>query len=110
MTVFEALPVAGGMLAVGIPEYRLPEGHSQRRDQAAITDLGVEIRLNTALGKDITTEQLFDQGYKAILMATGAHAGQKLGIPGEDLEGVVEGVAFLRDLALNKADQGPRSR
>ena len=102
ITVFESLPVAGGMLAVGIPEYRLPKD-ILNMEIAAITDLGVEIKLNTAFGKDITTEQLLDQGYGAILMATGAHAGQKLGIPGEDLDGVAEGVAFLRDLALNKA-------
>jgi len=63
----------------------------------------VEIKVNTALGKDVTTKQLFEEGYKAILMATGAHGGQKLGISGEDAEGVAEGVTFLRDLALNKA-------
>jgi NADH-quinone oxidoreductase subunit F len=101
VTVFESLPVAGGMLAVGIPEYRLPKD-VLNGEIAAITDLGVEIKLNTTLGKDVTTEQLFGQGYKAVLMATGAHAGQKLGIPGEDAEGVAEGVTFLRDLALNK--------
>lgn len=101
VTVFESLPVAGGMLAVGIPEYRLPK-EILNAEIAAITDLGVEIKLNSAFGRDITTEQLFADGYKAVLMATGAHAGQKLGIPGEDLEGVAEGVSFLRDLALKK--------
>jgi NADH-quinone oxidoreductase subunit F len=100
--VFEALPVAGGMLAVGIPEYRLPKKVLNAEIQA-IADLGVEIKLNTALGKDVTTAQLFEQGYKAMLMATGAHAGQKLGVPGEDATGVFEGVTFLRDLNLNKA-------
>lgn len=99
--VFEALPVAGGMLAVGIPEYRLPKD-VLNGEIAAITDMGVEIKLNTALGRDVTTKQLFDEGYKAILMATGAHEGQKLGIPGEDSEGVLDGVTFLRDLALRK--------
>ncbi|OPY71083.1 MAG: NADP-reducing hydrogenase subunit HndC [Syntrophorhabdaceae bacterium PtaU1.Bin034] len=102
VTVFESLPVAGGMLAVGIPEYRLPK-EVLNAEIAAITALGVEINLNTALGKDITTEQLFEQGYKAVLMATGAHAGQKMGIPGEEAAGVLEGVTFLRDLNLNKA-------
>ncbi|HAG11586.1 MAG TPA: hydrogenase [Desulfotomaculum sp.] len=101
-TVFEALPVAGGMLAVGIPEYRLPK-EILNAEIKAITDLGVELKLNTALGKDITTEQLFAQGFKAILMATGAHQGQKLGIPGEDAQGAVDGVTFLRDLNLKKA-------
>jgi NADH-quinone oxidoreductase subunit F len=101
VTVFEALPKAGGMLAVGIPEYRLPK-EVLDAEITAIKDLGVEIKLNTRLGKDVTTEQLFSQGYQAVLMATGAHAGQKLGIPGDDAEGVVEGVTFLRDLNLKK--------
>jgi NADH-quinone oxidoreductase subunit F len=101
VTVFEALPIAGGMLAVGIPEYRLPKD-VLNAEIKAITDLGVELKLNTALGKDITTAQLFSQGFGAVLMATGAHFGQKLGIAGEDLEGVADGVTFLRDMALNK--------
>ncbi len=101
VTVFEAMPVAGGMLAVGIPEYRLPK-NILKAEIDAIADLGVEIRLNTTFGKDVTTEKLFADGYKAILLATGAHAGQRLGIPGEEMDGVVEGVTFLRDLSLKK--------
>ena len=101
-TVFEALPVAGGMLAVGIPSYRLPK-EVLDAEIKTITDLGVELKLSTALGKDITIKQLFAQGYKAVLMATGAHAGQKLGIPGEEAQGVIDGVGFLRNLALKKA-------
>jgi formate dehydrogenase (NADP+) beta subunit len=102
VTVYEALSVAGGMLAVGIPEYRLPKA-VLAAEIKTITDLGVEIKLNTALGRDITTDQLHKDGYKAILMATGAHTGQSLGIPGEDAQGALEGVTFLRDLNLNKA-------
>ncbi len=101
VTVFESLPKPGGMLAVGIPEYRLPKDVLEAEIEA-ITDLGVEIKLNTALGKDVTTEQLFSQGYGAVLMATGAHAGQKLGIPGDNAPGVFEGATFLRDLNLKK--------
>lgn len=101
VTVFESLPVAGGMLAVGIPEYRLPKD-ILNAEIASITGLGVEIKLNTQIGKDVTTEGLFSKGYGAVLMATGAHAGQKLGIPGDDSEGVFEGVTFLRDLNLKK--------
>jgi len=67
-----------------------------------ITDLGVEIRYNTAIGKDITIDKLMKDGYEAILMATGAHKGQKLGIPGEDAKGVVDGVTFLRSLNLKE--------
>ena len=100
--VFEALPVAGGMLAVGIPEYRLPKD-ILNAEVKAITDLGVEIKYNTAIGKDITIEKLLTDGYGAVLMATGAHKGQKLGIPGDDAEGVIDGATFLRNFNLKKA-------
>ncbi len=101
VTVFEALPVAGGMLAVGIPDYRLPK-EILKNEIKLITDLGVEIRYNTALGKDITTDKLFAEGYSAILVATGAHKGQRLGIDGEETKGVLDGVTFLRDVNLGK--------
>jgi NADH-quinone oxidoreductase subunit F len=104
VTVFEALPVAGGMLAVGIPDYRLPRD-VLNKEIKAISDLGVEIKYNCALGKDITTEKLFADGYSAILMATGAHKGQKLNIPGEDANGVADGVTFLRDVNLNRTEK-----
>ena len=99
VTVFEALPVAGGMLAVGIPDYRLPK-EVLNTEVKAITDLGVEIKYNMRLGKDITTGKLFTEGYSAILMATGAHLGQKLDIPGEKSGGVIDGVTFLRNVNL----------
>ena len=102
VTVFEALPVPGGMLAVGIPEYRLPKD-ILNAEVKAITDLGVEIKYNTAIGKDISVQKLLTDGYEAVLMATGAHKGQKLGLPGDDSEGVVDGATFLRNLALKKA-------
>ncbi len=100
-TVFEALPVAGGMLAVGIPDYRLPR-EILNAEIKAIADMGVEIKYNTKFGKDITSDNLFNDGYRAILFATGAHGGQKLGIPGEEEIAVVDGVSFLRDVNLNK--------
>lgn len=100
-TVFESLPVAGGMLAVGIPDYRLPRD-ILNTEIKAITDMGVEIKLNTRFGKDITSKDLFTDGYRAILLATGAHQGQKLGIPGEDSKGVADGVTFLRSANLNE--------
>jgi NADH-quinone oxidoreductase subunit F len=102
VTVFESLPVPGGMLAVGIPEYRLPKD-ILNAEVKAITDLGVEIKYNTAIGKDVTIEKLLTDGYGAVLMATGAHKGQKLGLPGDDAEGVIDGAAFLRNLNLKKA-------
>ena len=100
-TIFEALPVVGGMLAVGIPEYRLPREVLQA-DIEFITGLGVEIKTNTPVGPDLSSGGLLEQGFKAVFIAVGAHKGQKLAIAGEDLEGVFDGVSFLRDLNLGK--------
>jgi len=107
VTVYEALPVAGGMLAVGIPEYRLPQA-VLNEEINAIKELGVRIKLNTRIGKDIQFDELLQQ-YKAVLIAVGAHVGRKLEIPGEDLEGVIDCVGFLRDVNLgNKVTLGKR--
>jgi NADH-quinone oxidoreductase subunit F len=100
VTVFEALPVAGGMLAVGIPDYRLPKD-ALKRDIEVIANLGVEIRTGTKVGVDIPWDDLRSQ-YDAVFVAIGAHRDQRLGVPGEDLDGVIPGVEFLRDLALGK--------
>lgn len=102
-TVFEALSVPGGMLAVGIPEYRLPK-HRLQNEIEDIQKLGVEIRLNSSIGKDgLTIDSLWQQGYKAVFVATGAHKSLKLGIPGEDMEGVYHGTTFLKDINLGKS-------
>jgi len=101
VTIFEALPVAGGMLAVGIPEYRLPKRILQREIEY-ITGLGVDIRTNTALGRDFGLNELIERGYGAILVAIGAHKGSKLPIPGAELEGTIVGTSFLRDVNLGK--------
>jgi NADPH-dependent glutamate synthase beta subunit-like oxidoreductase len=89
------------MLRVGIPEYRLP-GSILDAEINRISKLGVEIKNNIALGKDITVNKLFRQGYKAVFIATGAHRPQALGIPGEDAKSVVPGVSFLQDIRLGK--------
>lgn len=99
-TVFEKLPVAGGMLAVGIPDYRLPKD-VLRKEIESIQALDVEIRTNTTVGKDISIQELERQGYKALFIATGAHRSRRLGVPGEDLKGVVHAIDFLRDASLN---------
>ncbi len=102
VTVFEALPIPGGMLSVGIPEYRLPRGIIQK-EIAAIQKLGVELRLSSPIGRDgLTLGALHKQGYKAVLIAVGAHSSMRLNIPGEELEGVYHGVSFLRDVNLGK--------
>ncbi len=101
VTVLEALPVAGGMLAVGIPSYRLPK-EVVRREISALQDLGVDIRTGQTLGRDFTLEDLFAEGYEAIFLGLGAHQSNRLGIPGEDAQGVLQGVSFLRQLNLGE--------
>jgi heterodisulfide reductase subunit A-like polyferredoxin len=100
-TVFEKLPVLGGMLTVGIPSYRLPRD-TINAEIDVIREMGVELKTGVEIGKDFTIAQLREQGYKAFFVAIGAHECKKLGIEGEDLEGVYEGVAFLRDVNLGK--------
>lgn len=108
VTVFETLPRPGGMLAVGIPDYRLPRDILEN-EIAAVTALGVEVRYNTAAGKDFGIDDLFSQGYKAIFIAAGAHKSQGMRISGEDSRGVLPGVTFLRDLNLgNPVEIGRR--
>jgi NADH-quinone oxidoreductase subunit F len=98
VTVFEALPVAGGMLAVGIPEYRLPRKLLQMEIDA-IARSGVTIRTGSPV-KDL--DRLFADGYKAVLIAAGAHKNRTLGIPGEDAKGVVDPITFLRKVNLKE--------
>ncbi|HIC94848.1 MAG TPA: FAD-dependent oxidoreductase, partial [Anaerolineae bacterium] len=102
VTVFEALPVAGGMMAVGIPEYRLPKD-VLRREIADIEALGVEVRLNAPVGRDggPGLEEL-RRDYDAVFIAVGAHKSRRLGVPGEELEGVLHGVDFLRRVNLGQ--------
>jgi NADH-quinone oxidoreductase subunit F len=100
VTVYEALPVAGGMMAVGIPEYRLPRDILNVEIEN-IERAGVEIRLNRALGTDFTLDDLLDRdGYSSVILAVGAHKSRELGIEGEEMEGVYHGTQFLRDIAL----------
>jgi len=102
VTVIEAMPVAGGMLRLGVPEYRLPTDIIQREVQDII-DLGVDLRLNTTVDN---LDDLFAEGYNAVLIAVGAHEGIRLPIPGADLDGVLVNTHFLRDVRLGKFDNG----
>ena len=86
VTVFEAMPVPGGMMAIGIPEYRLPR-EVLRAEIERIVGLGVELRLDTAMGRDFTLGDLEAQGFRAIFLATGASKSRRLGVPGDDLRG-----------------------
>lgn len=103
VAVFEKLPVIGGMMAVGIPGYRLP-GEIIQREYQHILDLGVEIQLNTTIGPggDHTLDDLFDMGYEAVCLAIGAHRSQLLHIPGEDLTGVIHGIELLKIINLSQ--------
>ena len=93
-TIFEALPVAGGMLAVGIPSFRLPRPVlSAELERLRAT--GIEFQLDTPVGRSVTLEEL-RRRYAAVFLAVGAHVERKLGIPGEDLPGVLGGLEFLR--------------
>ena len=99
--IFEALPVPGGMLYVGIPEYRLPKA-ALRREVALIEQEGVEIRYNAALGRDLAFSDLDELGFSATFIGIGAHSGKKLRIPGEDLPGSMDAIDFLREVALGE--------
>jgi NADH-quinone oxidoreductase subunit F len=98
VTVFEALPVAGGMMAVAIPEYRLPK-RVLNAEIDSIIKLGIELKLNTRV-EDVSS--LFKDGYKAVFIACGAHKGDKMGIPGEDAEGIFDAIEFLKEANLGK--------
>jgi len=101
VTVFESLPVAGGMLSAGIPQHRLPR-NVLKRDIDYIEALGVEIRTNTPVDLNQGIDSLLNQGYGAILLALGAHKGQKPNVPGADLESVLVGTSFMRDVNFGK--------
>ncbi len=99
VTIFEAAAVPGGMMHLGIPEYRLPRDvlNAQIRE---ILDLGPELKLNMRLGRDFSLEDLKRQGYKSILMAFGLHRSRDLNLPGNELDGVVKGIDFLLNVNL----------
>ncbi|KPJ72569.1 hydrogenase, partial [candidate division TA06 bacterium DG_78] len=100
-TIFEALPIIGGMLAVGIPEYRLPRKILED-DIQRIINAGVEVKNNQKLGRDFTIKYLFDKGYKAIYIAVGAHKSIKLAIPNENANGVIPSMEFLTQIHLGE--------
>lgn len=100
VTIFEALPEPGGMLMYGIPEYRLPR-EVLRKEIGYIRDLGVKMNTGVRVGKDITLPDLKKE-YNAIFIAVGAHRGMGLGVAGEDSQGVMEGVTYLRTVNLGK--------
>ena len=100
-TVFEMLPKLGGMLRYGIPNYRLPKDRLDE-DIQAILETGVQVEFGKRIGKDITIQSL-RQEYDAVLISIGASTDKKLGIEGEQAEGVISAVSFLRDVGKDKS-------
>ncbi len=100
VTIFESLPAPGGMMRAGIPDFRLPREVIDEEIQA-ILDLGVELRLNSPIGKDLTISNLLKE-YKAVFVSVGAQKSSGLGIEGEELDGVVPGIDFIKDINLGK--------
>ncbi len=99
VTIFDAAPAPGGMLQLGIPEYRLPRDVVQAQVREVL-DLGPELRLNSRLGRDFSLSDLRRQGFKAILLALGLSRSRDLAVPGHDLDGVIKGVDFLLNVNL----------
>jgi NADPH-dependent glutamate synthase beta subunit-like oxidoreductase/ferredoxin len=102
VTIFERYPVPGGVMWAGVPEWRLPRDVIMD-EVSLITDLGIEIRYNTEVGKDVMLQDLADS-YDAVIISAGCQVPQELGVPGEHLDGVVSGLKFLEDINLGQQD------
>ena len=101
VTIYEEAPVAGGMLAVGIPAFDLPKVIVEKEINY-VQSLGVEIITNTSIGCDLTIADLFANGYHSVLIAAGAPESRELPIPGTTLKGVIYALPFLRDVKCGK--------
>jgi len=109
VTIFEAMPKLGGMLRYGIPDYRLPQ-EILDLEISGIINLGIEIRLNMALGRDFSLKDLRDQGYEAIFLGIGAWQDRVVNMEGKDLSGVWPGLTVLRKTAMGeKTDLGSKA-
>lgn len=102
VTIFEALHLAGGVLVYGIPEFRLPKSIVQKEVET-LKQYGVEIETNVVIGKTLTIDELFEAGYEAVFVGSGAGLPRFMGIPGESLKGVYSANEFLTRSNLMKA-------
>jgi NADPH-dependent glutamate synthase beta subunit-like oxidoreductase len=108
VTVFDKNEVPGGMLTLGIPSFRL-EKDVVNAEIEVLKEMGVHFQCGVEIGKDITIDQLREQGYKGFYLAIGAQKSAPIGIPGEELSGVYGGVDFLRKVNLGKKPAAERS-
>lgn len=106
VTMFEALHVAGGVLMYGIPEFRLPKEIVQG-EVNYVASLGVDIRLDSVVGKLVTIDELLEDGYEAVFLGTGAGLPMFMGVPGENLNGIYSANEFLTRVNLMKAYRFP---
>ena len=102
VSVFEALHLAGGVLVYGIPEFRLPKAIVQK-EVDTLKELGVEVDTNTVIGRTLTIDELFDDGFEAVFVGSGAGLPRFMNIPGENLKGVYSANEFLTRVNLMKA-------
>ncbi|MGD0577355.1 MAG: FAD-dependent oxidoreductase [Bryobacteraceae bacterium] len=100
VTIFDAAPVAGGMMHLGIPEYRLPRSVVDAQVREILESGDITLKLNHAAGRDFTISGLREQGFAAVVIAVGAHRSRDLSIPGVDLDGVHKGIDFLLNANL----------
>jgi NADPH-dependent glutamate synthase beta subunit-like oxidoreductase len=106
VTIFEALPVGGGTMAVGTGRFRLPE-KVLRREIAIVEKLGAKLELNTRIGDKLSLDDLRRKGFKAILLAIGAHKANPPNLPGHEAKGVVDCLTFLKQVAMNRKVPAP---
>jgi formate dehydrogenase major subunit len=100
VTVYERDPAPGGMLRYGIPQYRLPKVEVLEAEYESVTRLGGRLVCNQGLGRDFTLDDLQNQGFDAVVVAIGCYDTNKLGIPNEDADGVIDGLEYLRTATL----------
>jgi NADPH-dependent glutamate synthase beta subunit-like oxidoreductase/formate hydrogenlyase subunit 6/NADH:ubiquinone oxidoreductase subunit I/ferredoxin len=110
VTVFERDPEPGGMLRYGIPQYRLPKVEVLEAEYQSCWDLGVKLVSNAALGRDFTLDDLQNQGFDAVCVAIGCYDTNTLGVPGEDAEGVLDGLEYLRVATLGLPYPGHKGK
>ena len=110
VTVFERDPAPGGMLRYGIPQYRLPKVEVLEAEYESVSRLGGKIVCNQGLGRDFTLDDLQNQGFDAVVIAIGCYDTNKLGIPGEDADGVLDGLEYLRTATLGLPYPGHKGK